>query len=471
MFFLCRFDKKNSLMKMKKLLPLIITLLIFATICCEKEVENKSITLDQTTLSLKVGEEYSFKVSITPPDIGDPSWQTSNKDVVSVNNKGKIKAISIGKATITVYSHDNTLQSSCEVTVEATEATEISLNIENLKMLVDEEYVLEYTFTPKNTTNKEVTWSSSNPDIATVDNEGKVKALKIGETTITVFNHNKTLESSCTISVESEDGEPGNDGTLKLNLATYNVRLITSSDKGDRAWENRLPWVKKIIQRYDFDIIGTQEGFISQIEDIITAGNYDYIGVGRDDGKNKGETSAIVFKKDRFKVLDKGNFWLSETPDRVSTGWGATYNRILSWGRFKDKETEKEFYVFNAHYDHQSKLARKESSKLVVRKINEIAGNNPVFFTGDLNCLPSDDPISIILDFGLLDSRHSSIEPVYGTEGTFHGYNFDGRTTSRIDYIFVSKTIRIQKYGVINDDIELAKFSSDHFPVLVNAEL
>ncbi len=271
---------------------------------------------------------------------------------------------------------------------------------------------------------------------------------------------------------EPKDEEPGDDQVLKLNIATYNIRLITSADQGERAWTNRLPWVKRIIQKYDFDICGTQEGFKSQIYDILTMGNYDYIGVGRDDGKDKGETSAILFKKEKFEVLDKGSFWLSETPDQVSKGWDANINRIVSWGKFKDIETGKEFFFFNAHYDHQGKTAQYESSKLVLTKIEEIAGENPVFYTGDLNVQPTSDTVKIIVDSGLLwDSRHSSLEPIYGTEGTFHGYNLDGKTTNRIDYIFVSKTIKVIKYGVINDDIELNKFSSDHFPVLVNAEL
>lgn len=271
---------------------------------------------------------------------------------------------------------------------------------------------------------------------------------------------------------EPKDDDSGDDKALKLNIATYNIRLITSADQGDRAWTNRLPWVKKIIQKYDFDICGTQEGFKSQINDILTLGEYDYIGSGRDDGIDKGETSAILYKKNKFEVLDKGDFWLSETPNRPSKGWDANINRIVSWGKFKDIKTEKEFFFFNAHYDHQGKIAQKESSKLMLVKIKEIAGDYPVFFTGDLNVPPTSDAVKALVDSGLLwDSRHSSVETIYGTEGTFHGYNLDGKTTNRIDYIFVSKTVKVIKYGVINDDIELNEFSSDHFPVLVNAEL
>src|SRR5690606_13725588 len=129
------------------------------------------------------------------------------------------------------------------------------------------------------------------------------------------------------------------------------------------------------------------------------------------------------YKKDKFDLLDKGDFWLSETPNIPSKGWDATCcNRICSWGKFRDKESKKEFFFFNANYDHQGKVAQRESSKLILKKLKEIAGDTPVFLTGDLNVVPTEEPVQLILGSGLLwDSRHSAAQPVYGTEGTFHG--------------------------------------------------
>lgn len=269
-----------------------------------------------------------------------------------------------------------------------------------------------------------------------------------------------------------EKPKPEETEKLNLNIASYNIRMQTSADQGDKAWENRKQWANAIVKKHDFDIFGTQEGFQNQLIDMLADNTYAYIGVGRDDGKNKGEHSAIHYKKDRFEVLDKGDFWLSETPDIPSTGWDANVKRICSWGKFRDKKTKKEFFVMNAHYDHQAKIARYESSKLVLSKIKSIAGDTPIFFMGDLNAESTENSIETLSSSGVLwDSRHSSVKPIYGTEGTYHGYKLDGKTQTRIDYIFVSKTIRVKQYGVINDDIATGKFSSDHFPILVNAEL
>lgn len=274
--------------------------------------------------------------------------------------------------------------------------------------------------------------------------------------------------------VDPQSVKPDQEKTekLSLNIASYNIRMQTSADQGDKAWENRKKWANAIVKKYDFDIFGTQEGFQNQLTDMLANNTYAYIGVGRDDGKNKGEHSAIHYKKDKFEVLDKGDFWLSETPSKPSTGWDASIKRICSWGKFREKKTKKVFFVMNAHYDHQAKIARLESSKLVLSKIKSIAGNSPIIFMGDLNALPTENSIAEITSSKILwDSRHSSVKPIYGTEGTYHGYKLDGKTQTRIDYIFVSKTIKVNQYGVINEDIKTGKFSSDHFPILVNAEL
>jgi endonuclease/exonuclease/phosphatase family metal-dependent hydrolase len=196
---------------------------------------------------------------------------------------------------------------------------------------------------------------------------------------------------------------------------------------------------------------------------------YDYAGVGRDDGKEAGEHSAIFYKKDRFTALDKGNFWLSETPDIPGKGWDATCcNRICSWAKFREIATGKEFYFFNVHYDHEGKEARRQSSYLMLSKIKAIAGDAAAFCTGDFNATPDDEPIRLIYADGLLaDSYQQTAQPPYGPEGTFQGFKIDSRMEQRIDYIFVTKGITVNKYGVLTD-INQARFPSDHCPVMVN---
>lgn len=253
-----------------------------------------------------------------------------------------------------------------------------------------------------------------------------------------------------------------------LNVASYNIRMDTPRDSLD-AWEHRKENVNGLIRFHDFDIFGIQEGFIHQITDILKPGGYSYVGAGRDDGKDAGEHSAIIFKNERFLILDNGDFWLSETPDVPGKGWDVTCcNRICSWAKFKDINSGKEFYFFNVHYDHQGKEARKQSSILLTNKIKEIAGNYPVIVTGDFNAVPDSEPIEIILKDGLLkDSYDITIQPPYGTVGTSNSFNLNAGMQNRIDYIWVTKNIMVNKYGVLND-VHYGHFPSDHFPVMVN---
>jgi len=255
--------------------------------------------------------------------------------------------------------------------------------------------------------------------------------------------------------------------TCKMNVATFNLRLDTPSDSLN-SWSHRKEMVKSLIRFHDFDIFGTQEGFKHQLDGILELGNYAYTGAGRDDGKDAGEHSAVFYKVNRFELLDSGNFWYSETPAVPSKGWDATCcNRICSWGKFREKKSGREFYFFNSHFDHQGKVARHNSSLLLLAKIKEIAGNLPVFCTGDFNATPDDDPIQVIYKDGKLrDSYQITKEPPYGTLGTFNNFDLHSPCSERIDYIWVTDGIVVKKYGVLNEQ-QYGRFPSDHFPVMV----
>lgn len=255
--------------------------------------------------------------------------------------------------------------------------------------------------------------------------------------------------------------------TCKMNVATFNLRLDTPSDSLN-SWLHRKEMDKSLIRFHDFDIFGTQEGFKHQLDGILELGNYAYTGAGRDDGKDAGEHSAVFYKVNRFELLDSGNFWYSETPTVPSKGWDATCcNRICSWGKFREKKSGREFYFFNSHFDHQGKVARHNSSLLLLAKIKEIAGNLPVFCTGDFNATPDDDPIQVIYKDGKLrDSYQITKEPPYGTLGTFNNFDLHSPCSERIDYIWVTDGIVVRKYGVLNEQ-QYGRFPSDHFPVMV----
>ncbi|HEV7347825.1 endonuclease/exonuclease/phosphatase family protein [Telluribacter sp.] len=249
-----------------------------------------------------------------------------------------------------------------------------------------------------------------------------------------------------------------------LVVATYNLRYNTPND-GVNAWPNRKENVKALIRYHEFDIFGTQEVLRGQLEDVAELKEFAFLGKGRDDGKQGGEHSAIFYKKDRFKVLDSGDFWLSETPDVPGKGWDATCcNRICSWAKFQDLQTKKDFYFFSVHFDHQGVKARQESGKLMVKKIKEIAKNAPTICVGDFNSTPDTEQIQAMQTI-LRDAHNVSATPPYGPEGTFNAFKFDAPMDKRIDYIFVSNQFNVLKYGVLTDAKE-QRYPSDHQPVV-----
>jgi len=254
-----------------------------------------------------------------------------------------------------------------------------------------------------------------------------------------------------------------------IRVVTFNVRYDTPRDSIN-AWPNRKDMVQAMFRFHDFDLIGTQEALHHQLLDMCELPEYEYFGVGRDDGKHAGEHSAIIYKKDRFQVLEHGDFWLSETPNVPGKGWDATCcNRICTWGKFKDMNTNKIFFVFNVHYDHQGVVARRESSHLMLRKIKEIAGNFPVLFVGDINATPDAEPVQII-KAQMRDAFDVTELPPYGPVGTFNGFRWNATLLNRIDYIFVSDHFSVLKYAALTDSYD-RRWPSDHLPVMADVVL
>ena len=248
-----------------------------------------------------------------------------------------------------------------------------------------------------------------------------------------------------------------------LNAATYNLRFNNPED-GVNAWPNRKEHVKALIRFHEFDLFGTQEGLMRQLNDLAEMDEYAFTGSGRDDGKQAGEHSAIFYRKDRFHLEKSGDFWLSKTPEKPSVGWDAHLHRICSWAKFKDFLSGKEFFFFCVHFDHQGAEARRESGKLMVKKISEIAGSFPVICVGDYNSSPETEQIQMMKAL-LHDSREVTEMTPYGPEGTFNNFNFEAPLDVRIDYIFVSDQINVLKYGVLTDN-DQQRFPSDHLPVI-----
>ena len=256
-----------------------------------------------------------------------------------------------------------------------------------------------------------------------------------------------------------------------MNIISFNIRYNTESD-GVNAWPNRVEMVTGLLRFHEADIFGLQEALYEQVDDIENEfGNYKWIGVGRDDGKNKGEFCPIFYNKSKFILLKHGNFWLSETPEKPGLGWDAACNRIVTWGKLQSKVTGKQFLVFNTHFDHRGVLARKNSAIMLRNKIEEMTYNKnlPVILTGDFNLTPDELPISLLKKY-LSDSRDISKEPPYGPTGTYNGFKIDADLDRRIDYIFVYGNIKVLKYAALSDS-KNKRFPSDHLPVFARVQL
>lgn len=252
-----------------------------------------------------------------------------------------------------------------------------------------------------------------------------------------------------------------------IKVMTYNIRYANPGD-GENRWSVRKEYLANQIKFYEPDIFGIQEGLKHQV-DYLDSGlrSFTYAGIGRDDGKTKGEYSAIYFNINRFDLVDQSTFWLSETPEKPSIGWDAAMERICTYALLRDKETKKHLWIFNTHFDHIGELARENSAKLIIEKINQLnVQNYPVVFMGDLNLEPESKAIKY-LSSALNDTKNASEGLVFGPTGTFNGFNWNEQLTRRIDYIFTDKeNIKILKYAVLSDSKE-QRYPSDHLPVYV----
>ncbi|WP_303208901.1 endonuclease/exonuclease/phosphatase family protein [Bacteroides oleiciplenus] len=259
-----------------------------------------------------------------------------------------------------------------------------------------------------------------------------------------------------------------------INVMSFNIRYDNPEDSLDN-WKFRKDRAANAIRFYNVDILGTQEVLHNQLEDLkLRLPEYDVIGVGREDGKEKGEYSALWYKKDRFTLIDSGYFWLSETPEVAgSKGWDGACERIASWAKLKDKVSGKEVFALNTHLDHVGVMARREGISLMLNKVNQLSDGLPVIVTGDFNSEPESDVIKHVTDptdpEHLTDTRTAS-PIVYGPSWSYHDFGkipYEHRPL--IDYVFVRNGLKVLRYGVLAET-ENAAFLSDHAPVLVTVE-
>ncbi len=253
-----------------------------------------------------------------------------------------------------------------------------------------------------------------------------------------------------------------------LSAMTFNIRYDNPGD-GISSWEFRRDQVADIIGNYRPDFLGLQEALHHQCKDVArSTKGYRWIGVGRDDGDKAGEFTPIYYQHKLWKIITSDHFWLSKTPEKVSKGWDAAFERIVSWASFKHKGNGKTIFVFNTHFDHRGVEARSRSIELLKSKIDEIAGDHPFLVMGDFNFGASSEPyISIAANdtVKIYDARHLSSTPPLGSLGTFSGFTVGKNLPiRRIDHLFASKHFTARDYEVVNSSKD-GFYASDHFAV------
>lgn len=258
----------------------------------------------------------------------------------------------------------------------------------------------------------------------------------------------------------------------QFNVMTFNIRLNTASDSLN-AWPYRKDLVASQVLFHDIKILGVQEALHDQLLDLQERlPNYKFCGVGRDDGKTRGEYSAIFYDTTRFAVLATETFWLSETPGIPgSKSWDAAITRICTWVKFKDLQTKRNFFVFNTHFDHIGKTARKESAVLIQKKADNIAKNTAAIIMGDFNSTPDSDPYQLLVNKNdkkhFTDAKEISQTPHYGPTGSFNGFGTKERDDKPIDFIFLKGKWKVLKHASISQTWQ-GRFASDHFAVMAS---
>ena len=267
-----------------------------------------------------------------------------------------------------------------------------------------------------------------------------------------------------------------------LSVASYNIRYANANDaKAGNAWFARAPRIASLVSYEAWDVVGMQEVLHPQLQDLRQAlKEYDYVGVGRNDGATKGEYAPIFYKKSRLKCLKQGTFWLSETPDKVGTkGWDAALPRICTWACFEDRATHWKLWVFNLHMDHVGKEARVKSARLVLKQIAKLCGDEPYVLTGDFNVDQHSDVYATLIKSDAVVDAYDRAHYRMAENGTINGFNPQNWTDTRIDHVFVSKHFNVHRYGILtpfywektpNEGYQQRHYS-DHFPVSTVLEL
>ena len=269
----------------------------------------------------------------------------------------------------------------------------------------------------------------------------------------------------------------------EFHFGSYNIRVLNNGDgKHYDGWTDRCDVMCDLIAALGYDAFGAQEVTRRQLTDMLDRlPEYGYVGVGRDDGKEGGEYSPVFYRKDKFKVLESGTFWLSESPEKVSFGWDAACRRVCSYAKLKNRKTKEVFWFFNTHMDHIGITARREGARLILAKIHEIAGDEAnVVLTGDFNVDQRNEAYSTIISTERLVDSYWIAKHRFCPGPTFNNFVPTVYSDSRIDHVFVSNGSKVSSYmcltahywrkDSLSDGQAEVHLPSDHYPLSVRVD-
>lgn len=271
------------------------------------------------------------------------------------------------------------------------------------------------------------------------------------------------------------DGRGGADAPSEaVSVVSFNVRVDTDADGGDRDWRRRRGDVAETLRRTDPDVVGLQEPLAHQfayLREELPA--YEWVGEGRRAGHAAGEYGPVGYRASRFDRRDWSTFWLSETPEEAgSTAWGAAYPRTVTWAELDDDRTGETLYAFNTHLDHESERARRRGASLLRDRLDEVTGDAPAVVTGDMNCTADAAAYRVLTGDGsgsrreLRDARRVA-DDRGGPAFTFDGFGDD--PPERIDHVLVTDGVAVRKHRVV--DRRDGAPPSDHLPVRAVVDL
>ena len=259
-----------------------------------------------------------------------------------------------------------------------------------------------------------------------------------------------------------------------IRLMSFNIRYGTASD-GENDWAHRRELVFETIRAYGPDILGVQEVLDFQLDDLLNAfEDFDYVGVGRDDGQSAGEFVPILYRRNLFSPVRAGHFWLSEQPEQPgSQSWDSSLPRMATWVQLRFRKSPQNIIqIINTHFDHRGEQARLELAKLIRRSV-EIQAGSPLIVMGDFNCGPDSEPYRVLTDdkgnLAELFDPYVRLGHAEAGAGTYHAFRGtrDGR---RIDWILHNRRFEPPEAGINHRSFD-GRFPSDHFPVTATLRL